>query len=370
MLVRRTRLALIGAGAVTALAASTVLPSSVDASTVDKARFDKHAVVVSGLDNPRQLSFMANGRLLVAEAGHGSKNPAHCSGHGDNRMCVGVTGKVSVIRNGRTHHVMTGLLSGAGPDGSFAVGVDGASRRAGGPFFGIVTYAPPDVIPQGLPGRQAGKLLAKRPNGKMRVVANISAYERRHDPDGEGVDSNPYSVLALGHQVLVADAAGDYIASVRHGKVSTWAVMPEYGKKVDAVPTSLALGPDGNVYVGELHSEMPGKAKVWKFDRRGNAIRSWGGFTTVTGVARGRDGSLYVSELFGGSCGFDQIPSCFPGRVVKVAPNGERSYRRVPFPAGIAVRNGHVNVAVFSISPASGFGGNPAWSGAVWRVFG
>jgi hypothetical protein len=184
------------------------------------------------------------------------------------------------------------------------------------------------------------------------------------------VESNPYAVLALKHQVLVADAAGDYIASVHGGKVSTWAVMPEYGRKLDAVPTSLALGPDGRIYVGELHSEKPGKAKVWQFDRQGNAIRSWGGFTTVTGVARGRDGSLYVSELFGGSCTFDQVPTCFPGRVVKVSPNGDRSYRRVPFPAGIAVRNGHVNVAVFSISPAKGFGGNPDFSGAIWRVFG
>jgi hypothetical protein len=362
---RRGRFALLGAGAVTALAAGTLAPTGVDATVLSASRphFDKHTVVVSGLDNPRQLSFTPNGRLLVAQAGHGGKA---CS-HG---QCVGKTSKVSVIRPGHARNVMSGLLSGAGKDGTFATGVDGASKRAGGAFYGIVTSAPPDLIPQGLPGRQAGKLLAKRPGGKLRQVANISAYEARHDVDGEGVESNPYAVLALKNQVLVADAAGDYIASVRHGKVSTWTVMPEYGRKIDAVPTSLALGPDGHIYVGELHSERPGKAKVWKFDRRGNAIRSWGGFTTVTGVARGRDGSLYVSELFGGPCTFDQIPTCFPGRVVKVSPNGDRSYRRVPFPAGIAVRNGHVNVAVFSVSPATGFGGNPAWSGAVWRVFG
>ena len=365
MLVRRRgRLALLGAGAVTALAAGMLAPTGVDATVVSasKARFGKHTVVVSGLDNPRQLSFTANGRLLVAQAGHGGP----CS-HG---QCVGTTSKVSVIRHGKVKNVMQGLLSGAEKDGTFATGVDGASRRPNGPFYGIVTFAPPDLIPRGLPGRQSGKLMAKGPHGKLRQVANISGYEMRHDVDGEGKESNPYAVLALKGQVLVADAAADYIASVRHGKVSTWTVMPEYGKKVDAVPTSLALGPDGRIYVGELHSEQPGKAKVWQFDRLGNPLRSWGGFTTVTGVARGRDGSLYVSELFGGPCTFAKIPSCFPGRVVKVSPNGDRSYRRVPFPAGIAVRNGHVTVAVFSISPATGFGGNPAWSGAIWRVFG
>jgi hypothetical protein len=231
-----------------------------------------------------------------------------------------------------------------------------------------MTYAPPEIFPEGVPGRQAGKLLASRPGGKLRVVANISRFEERHDPDGEGFDSNPYSVLALKKKVLVADAAGDYIAQVsRQGKVSLWALMPEYGRRVDAVPTVVTKGNDGFVYVGELHSEQQGKAKVWKFDRHGNPLRSWGHFTTVTGVARGKDGSLYVSELFGG-CGFDKIPNCFPGRVVKVEPNGDRSAVRVPFPAGVAVKNGKVFVSAFSVSTAQGTFG-PGTSGQVWRVF-
>jgi hypothetical protein len=279
-----------------------------------------------------------------------------------------------VLRIGRHGHhktVMQGLLSGAGADGSFAVGSDGAAKRLDGPYYSIITYAPPDVLPQGLPGWQSGKLVAKpAKGGKLHAVANITAFERRHDPDGEGFDSDPYSVLALPHQVLVADAAGDDIISVgRGGKMSLWALLPEYGKKVDAVPTVLTRGADGYIYVGELHSEKVGKAKVWKYDHQGHRLRSWGGFTTVTGVARSANGTLYVSELFGGSCTFDQIPQCFPGRVVRVKPNGDRSYRKVPFPAGVAVRHGKVFVSAFSISPAKGFGGNPDWSGAVWRIF-
>jgi len=53
---------------------------------------------------------------------------------------------------------------------------------------------------------------------------------------------------------------------------------------------------------------------------------------------------------------------------MKVAPNGKRSYLPVPFPSGIAVRGQRVVAAAFSTSPSSGFGGNPAWSGAVWRL--
>jgi hypothetical protein len=329
------------------------------------ARTARHRVVVTGLDNPRQLSIAPSGRLLVAEAGHGGK---HCQGEGEDAECVGKTGRLSVVRNSHRYTVADRFLSGAGGDGSFAVGMDGAGKRAGGRYFAIVTYAPPDVVPQGLPGWQSGKLISINHAGKKRAVADITAFERKYDPDGEGFDSNPYSVLVLKHRVLVADAAGDYIAQVRGGRVSLFAKMPEYGKKVDPVPTVLTRGPHGTILVGELHSEIPKKAKIRQFSRSGKLLRSWGGFTTITGIALGKDGRLYVSELFGGKCGFDKIPTCFPGRVVRVMPNGARQAKGVPFPAGIVVRGNKPFVNAFSVSPSSGFGGNPAWSGQIWRL--
>jgi hypothetical protein len=353
---------------IAAVAAASVMPSNGIAATSNSAKphFSKHVAIVSGLNNPRQLSLASNGDVIVAEAGRGGKA---CQGHGENATCVGRTGAVTRIHAGNAHQVVTGLLSGASKDGSFAVGSDGAGKRAGGPYFSIITYAPQDVIPNGLPGWQSGKLIKAAKGGKIHVVANITRFERTHDPDGEGFDSDPYSLLVLKKQVLVADAAGDFIATVRHGKVSLWSLLPEYGKKVDAVPTVVTRGHDGKIYVGELHSEQPGKAKVWQYDRHGNVLRSWGHFTTVTGVERTKDGTLYVSELFGGSCDFSQIPDCFPGRVVRVSPDGTRTYRKVPFPAGIVVSDGKVYVSAFSISPEGGFGGNPNWSGQVWRVF-
>ncbi|MBA2445679.1 MAG: ScyD/ScyE family protein [Nocardioidaceae bacterium] len=360
---------LAAAASVATLASASVMPQTVNATIRPEPRVAEHTVVAAALDNPRQLSLTPSGRLLVAQAGHGSYQSENCAGSGGDQFCVGLTGRATVVRHGRTRDVMRPLLSGAGPDGSFAIGSDGASKRPGGPYYSIITYAPPDIIPDGIPHRQSGKLLASKAGGKLRVVANIAGFERRRDPDGEGFDSNPYSVLALKNKVLVADAAGDYIAQVKGGKTSLWTLMPEYGKRFDAVPTTLSKGPRGKVYVGELHSELPREARVWKFDRRGNALRSWGGFTTVTGVARG-GGSLYVSELFGGKCGFEDIPRCFPGRVVRVGPNGNRDSVRVPFPAGIATLGDRVFVTAFSVSPATGFGGNPEWSGQIWRIFG
>jgi hypothetical protein len=330
----------------------------------------KYRLLHKGLDNPRQLSLTGGHGLVVAEAGHGSYKKSNCISSPEfGKLCVGRTGRVTVLKHGQALHVMTGLLSAASPDGSFATGPDGASKKPGGGFFAIETYGPPSVVPDGLPARQLGKLMGKRTaGGHLRIAANISRFEKKHDPDGEGFDSNPYSVLALRHQTLVADAAGDYIAEVHGRKVSLWAAMPEYGPRIDPVPTVISKGADGKIYVGELHSEKKGKAKVYKFNRAGDILRSWKGFTTVTGVARKANGALYVSELFGGNCSFNQIPHCFPGRVVKVAPDGSRSYFRVPFPAGIVARGNRVQVAAFSIAPSTGALGNPAWSGQIWRI--
>jgi hypothetical protein len=328
----------------------------------------KYWLMHKGLDNPRQLSLTRGRGLVVAEAGHGSSLKRNCIKSPEGPLCIGRTGRVTVVKHGKAFHVMTGLLSAASPDGTFATGPDGASKKPGDGFFAIETYGPPSIVPNGLPARQLGKLMARTPGGQLHIAANITRFEKNHDPDGEGFDSNPYSVLALRHQTLVADAAGDYIAEVHGRKVSLWAAMPEYGPKVDPVPTVISRGGDGKIYVGELHSEKKGKAKVYQFNRAGDILRSWNGFTTVTGVARKADGTLYVSELFGGNCGFNQIPHCFPGRVVRVSPNGHRSYFRVPFPAGIVARDGRVQVAAFSVAPATGVFGNPAWSGQIWRI--
>ncbi len=356
------------AGALALSTQSTAAPGDPSAASAARPR---HSVVVSGLDNPRQLTALPGGKLLVAEAGHGASDPSGCVGEGEEVQCVGNTGRVSVVdARGRRRTVMSDLLSAAGPDGSFAVGSDGAAK-VGSTVYSIITWGPPEMFPDGVSGKQSGKLLRTTRSGGTKVLADVSAYEFAHDVDGEGVESNPYAVLALGKdRLLVADAAGDYIAKVdRKGKVRVWAKMKEYGKKVDAVPTTLAEGPDGKVYVGELHSELPGKARVWRYSRTGKPLRSWKGFTTVTGVAVAKDGTLYVSELFGGDCGFDQIPTCFPGHVVRVKPNGKRTSIAVPFPAGVAVQGKKVYVNAFSVSPSTGFAGEASASGQIWRIF-
>lgn len=352
-MVRRRRGVVVAAATATVLLAAASTMSNAAQGNAGTARSGEprglpvHPQVVKAkLDNPRQLSRTKGGALVLGLAGRG-----------------GNTAKLGVIKSrGHIRYQMKGFPSFADSDGSFAVGMNGASKRPGGAYYGL---AVPRSAPPGQ--RRDGWLLAKAPGGHVHKVFNVGRFERRHDPDGEGVESNPYSVLALKGQVLVADAAGDYIGRYTHGKYRVWAVMPEYGPKIDAVPTVVAKGADGNIYVGELHSERKHKAKVWKFSRDGKRLRSWKGFTTVTGVARTKNGTLYVSELFGGPCDLSDVPNCLPGRVVKVAPNGHRTYYQVPAPAGIAARGNHVWVSAYSVCPSTGCFGNPDLNGQIWH---
>jgi hypothetical protein len=89
-------------------------------------------VVVSGLNNPRQLS-LVDTKLYLAEAGRGGK---HALGGG---TFVGFTGSIAAVdsrntvQNAKPHRVVTGLLSAAGKDGSFAVGSDGVDALRAAP---------------------------------------------------------------------------------------------------------------------------------------------------------------------------------------------------------------------------------------------
>jgi hypothetical protein len=310
-------------------------------------------VVADHLNNPRGLD-LVHGVLYVAEAGRGGAN---CIDP-EQGFCVGLTSSITRVKHGKQRRIVTGLLSIAGPDGTGAVGVDDVSRaRRGGALFMIATAVGcPDQLPPGLAPeilRQNGKLLR---SPAKRVVADITAFECTNDPDGQGPESDPYSVYALSnHHQVVADAAGDSVLEVRNGKVSLLAVIPPSANGRDSVPTSVVRGPDGAYYVGTLaEGAGNGGAKVWRIVP-GHAPQVYvDGLTAVVDIAFGPDGSLYASEIVTDVTNEES----FAGAVVRIRPDGRRTVLgegSLFFPGGVAVdRHGRVYVSNWSILPATG----------------
>jgi hypothetical protein len=76
------------------------------------------------------------------------------------------------------------------------------------------------------------------------------------------------------------------------------AVFPT--QEVPPVPTSVALGPDGAYYVGELTGfPFPvGKARIWRVPRLGGQPEVYrDGLTKVVDLTFDRDGNLYVLQV-------------------------------------------------------------------------
>jgi hypothetical protein len=301
-------------------------------------------VVARGLDNPRGLAFGPGG-LYVAEAGRGGSGPCQTGPEGD-AVCFGTSGAVTRIglRHGDQTRIVDGLPSRAGTDGSEALGPSDVSFRR---WFGYLTIglgADPALRAQ-LPAAGAGMATLYRlsPSGHLRTLADLGAFEAANNPAGDQptdeVDTNPDSVTP-GRRggAVVADAGGNDVLKVsRRGRISVLGVIPfsttpappgipgvPEGTPLptQSVPTSVVPAAHGGYYVGQLTGfPFPvGGASVWLV-RRGEAPRKVAsGFTQITDLAVGRDGSLYVVEIATGSLAGPPTP----GALIRVRRNGTR----------------------------------------------
>lgn len=239
------------------------------------------------------------------------------------------------------------------------------------------------------PGPRDTRLFKAPHPGHATVAANLLAYELRHNPDGQSQQardalSNPFGVLRLPGRTLVADGgANDVLSVADSGRVSTFFAPRNINTGAcegapnndpqhpgcDPVPTGVAQGPDGAIYVSGLGAERPGSARIWKLDAdSGRVLRTWTGFTSLTGIAVGGDGSLYVSEGLEGAPAGNPPPGFDPstvGRITRIAPSGARTYAQVTMPIGLAFHNGQLYSTAWSLAA---FIGLPPTAGQVVRV--
>jgi hypothetical protein len=244
-------------------------------------------------------------------------------------VCYGATGAVTRLWHGEQARVATGLPSYATATGRAEGPNDIAVLGVGDARVTIGLEASP-VLREQLAATQPewagfGRLVHVAASGEWRFVADIAAYEASANPDPRIVDSNPYGVLATAGRTVVADAGGNSLLRVSaNGDISLLAVMPPVPEATthDAVPTSIAVGPDGAYYVGELTGVpfIDGAAGVYRIEPGGDPEVLYGGFKTIIDIAFDADGDLYVLQHATGARG-----AAGPGVLLRIAPDGTRT---------------------------------------------
>jgi sugar lactone lactonase YvrE len=374
---------LIVTGGVTALGLATALslatPSAAGAQTQQaqqaKDHHNKVTVIASHLNNPRGLAAAPGGRLYLAEAGRGGK--VCVKGGEQGTTCIGLTGSFDLVTKHGVKRLVTGLISGAGEGGVAAEGPVSVSRGPNGSFYGLFGLSSHEVPPKGaIPGylraaalAELGRLVRVSHHHSIRVVSDVGDQDwawtntHRYLAPKDFPDANPNAVLySHGHRYVIDAGANTLVNVHRNGAAKVIAFFPvPKGSQSDSVPTCVARGPDGALYVGELLGGFysPGHARIWRVVP-GHAPKVWAtGLSTVQGCGFGHDGAFYATEFQTG--GLNEGPTANPaGDVVRIDRHGHRTHLGVGklfYPSGFAAgRDGSIYVSNCSIAPAGGLG--------------
>ncbi|MGI8427943.1 MAG: ScyD/ScyE family protein [Solirubrobacteraceae bacterium] len=353
------------------------------------AAVPKVSVVASGLNNPRGVTF-AHGRLYVAEAGTGGSDcPAGAKGPTGGPLCVGRTGALAVLSDGVADPVLTGLLSLSDlPGGVAAEGIADVTGAARGVrvIYGESVVGLLSSLPHGAALTRADNAAARHQlgqlvsliGGRQAVLADVggsdfawAAVHQNLVPD-QFPDANPNALVRVGRMTYVVDAASNTLDGVdQHGGVRQLAFFPN-PRASDSVPTCVAAGPGGNLYIGEL---APGAALnagvIYRYKIATHRLSVWKrGFNVVDGCGFDRAGNFYAVEFQ--AHGFDPGPTGNPaGDIIEIARNGKRTVLgagRLFFPQGFAT-DSHGNVYVSNWSILTGTPAKPgAPTGQVVRL--
>jgi hypothetical protein len=236
----------------------------------------------------------------------------------------------------------------------------------------------------------SGFALYRVSGGNATKLADLMEFEQKNDPAKDGVDSDPFDLARLGGKVYIADAAANDILVYEGGKLDWVASIPQHTgmstewlkrasgcpngpddicklparMDADPVPTSVAVGPDGFLYIGELTGfpATPEQSRIWRLDPNARHVVCGQspsctlvktGFTSIIDIIFGPDGKAYVVELderswLAAENGFGT------GGTVNVCSTTWVCTARntqLPFPTAVALKDGKLYSTLFSVIP-------------------
>ncbi len=271
----------LSAGRIAIIASLLIIAASVACASESA---DDDGIVADGLESPRGLTLDQDGNLLIAESGRGRL------------LKVTDDRKVSSLATRLPHSLSTG------PEGAYQAGPSAISLLNGEVFFVVGEYV----------GEQSARLYRITGEAGYEAVTPIT--------DGwaplENRFSNPYDIVNAPevHGWIVSDPGGNSLRAVDlAGNIYDYVVFPNFvipnhAVPVEMVPTGIARGPDGAIYVGSLTGfpYPPGEAVVWRVEDlngdgdamdEGEVEPFVTGLTTVTDITFGTDGTLYIADF-------------------------------------------------------------------------
>lgn len=311
-----------------AVAAVALMASEVPAFAVD-AQGPGIQVIAQHLKNPRKITVLRDGTVLVAEAGEGK--PGCAAG----QTCAAPTGAIFRVKGSHQRRVVEGL-----PSAATVPTAPGAPVQAKGPV-----QVEPDgeggyIVINGYDGTTGTRAALGADGAKLgtimrtedgQVLADLTDYETRAMPDGRGPESNPFGFARTRDGWLAVDAAGNDVVRVSDSGVSTEAVLADSQTAkgpAQSVPTSIVRGWDGAYYIADMGGMRPGAGRIWRMVPGEAPQVLASGLTNLIDLAQAPDGNLIALTLTSGFGATGPQPGAlykidtFSGEATEIPSNG------------------------------------------------
>src|SRR5215218_3247034 len=304
-------------------------------------------VFAEGLDNPRGLEFGPDGMLYVAEGGQGGTTSTE-------GKCEQVVPPVGPYTGGDNARIST--LDADGQRTSVIEGLPSTQTSAalGSLVSGVADIAfVDDTLYYLLASGGCSHGNPDVPNGVYRVneegttelVGDLSAFVMANptavqNPADFEPDESAYGLEAFNDQLYVTESNHGALDAVDPTTGTPSRVLDLSATEGHLVPTAMAVGPDGNLYLSNL---MPfpvaaGASTVYTVTPEGELGVYAEGVTAVLGLAFDDGGQLYVLETSGPGAGIEAPIIPGTGRVVRLTDDGELEVMAtgLVFPTGMA----------------------------------